>query len=68
MKSHLIFAKEATAARLLDMGVEEFRNLVHSGHLPKPTEIAPGVSRWSADDIKRLGSGDKIDGMEDVDW
>ena len=63
-----LLASERTAAKLLDMNIEEFRRLVHNGHLPKPTEIAPGVLRWDASEFRKLGSGDKIDGMEDIEW
>ena len=62
------FAKEETAARLLDMGVTEFRALVVNGHLPKAREIAPGVSRWNSEDIRKLDQGSRIDGMDEVDW
>ena len=63
-----IFATEASAARLLDMKPAEFRALVEAGHLPRGREIAPGVVRWSADDLRRIASGDAVDGMGDVRW
>lgn len=63
-----IFATEASAARLLDMKPAEFRALVEAGHLPRGREIAPGVVRWSADDLRRIASGDAVDGMGDVQW
>lgn len=63
-----IFASEASAARLLDMKPAEFRALVEAGHLPRGREIAPGVVRWSSDDLRRIASGEAIDGMGDVRW
>jgi len=46
----------------------EFRSLVDAGHLPKPREIAPGVSRWIVDDLKRIVSGEASEGMGGVQW
>lgn len=63
-----LFVAEATAARLLDLPVWKFRELVESRHLPRGREIAPGVVRWSADDLRRIASGEAIDGMGDVRW
>lgn len=61
-----IFASEASAARLLDMKPAEFRALVEAGHLPRGREIAPGVIRWSADDLRRIASGEAIEGG--IEW
>lgn len=63
-----ILASETSAARLLDMKVPEFRSLVEAGHLPRGREIAPGVLRWVTDDLRRIASGDAVDGMGDVQW
>ena len=63
-----ILASESTAARLLDMKPSEFRALVVAGHLPRPREIAPGVERWDVADLRRIGSGDAVDGLGDVAW
>ena len=52
-----ILATETTAAALLDMKPAEFRALVAVGHLPKGREIAPGVRRWSFEDLRALASG-----------
>ena len=61
-----ILASEATAARLLDMKPAEFRALVEAGHLPRGREIAPGVPRWVTDDLRRIASGEAIDGG--IEW
>lgn len=63
-----IFAGEATAARLLDLKTEAFRDLVRAGHLPRGREIAPGVVRWAVDELRRIASGEAADGMEGVKW
>lgn len=41
-----VFASERTAARLLDMEVEQFRQLVKAGALPKPVLINDILRRW----------------------
>jgi predicted DNA-binding transcriptional regulator AlpA len=61
-----ILASETTAAHLLDMKPAEFRELVKAGSLPKGREIAPGVVRWSSDDLRRIANGDAIDGG--IEW
>ncbi len=61
-----ILASETSAASLLDMKVAEFRSLVEAGHLPRGREIAPGVLRWVTDDLRRIASGEAIDGG--IDW
>lgn len=53
----LIFAKESTAAKLLDMGTQEFRKLVASGALPPPIKITKDCERWPVADLERLRSG-----------
>ncbi len=63
-----LFASEASAARLLDMKPAEFRSLVEAGHLPRGREIAPGIIRWPVDDLRRIASGEAVEGMEDVQW
>lgn len=68
MQGAPILASETSAARLLDMKVAEFRRLVEAGHLPRGREIAPGMVRWSTDDLRRIGSGEAFDGMGDVRW
>ena len=61
-----IFASETTAAKLLDMKPTEFRALVSRGLLPKGREIVPGVVRWPVDDLRKIASGQAIDGG--IDW
>lgn len=61
-----ILASETSAARLLDMKLGEFRSLVEAGHLPKGREIAPGVLRWVTDDLRRIASGEAIEGG--IEW
>ncbi len=63
-----ISASEVTAAKLLDMKLEEFRALVQAGHLPRGREIAPGIIRWPTDDLRRIVSGEASEGMGDVKW
>lgn len=63
-----ILASETSAARLLDMKLSEFRELVGAGHLPHGREIAPGVVRWLTDDLRRIASGEAVDGMGGVQW
>lgn len=62
----VILASETSAARLLDMKPAEFRALVEAGHLPRGREIAPGVIRWLADDLRRVASGEAVEGG--IDW
>ena len=60
-----LFARESTAARLLDMDVAEFRRLVSAGALPRPN---PNHQRWSVEELKRAMEGEKIGGLDDVQW
>lgn len=62
-----IFANERTAAQLLDMRPSEFLALVERGHLPPAKDIA-GFKRWDVQELRRIISGDGIDGMGSVDW
>lgn len=63
-----IFAKASTAARLLDLTENEFKELVQEGHLPKPSNIGGIYARWDVEMLKRILSGHASDGMEDVRW
>lgn len=63
-----IFASETTAAKLLDMKPGEFRALVEAGHLPRGREIAPGLVRWSVDEMRRIAAGQAAEGMGGVQW
>jgi hypothetical protein len=63
-----LFASENSAARLLDLRVTEFRSLVRAGNLPRGREIAPGLVRWSVEDLRKIACGDATEGMGDVQW
>lgn len=63
-----ILASEERAAKLLDLNLKQFRAMVQGGHLPRGKEIAPGFVRWPVDDLRRIASGDAVDGMGDVNW
>lgn len=63
-----IFAAETTAARLMDMPTDKFRDLVEAGHFPRAREIAPGVLRWSVADLMLIASGEASEGMGDIPW
>lgn len=63
-----VLASETTAARLMDMTLDEFRALVKAGHLPRGREIAQGMVRWNVDDLRRIATGDAIEGLQDVRW
>lgn len=63
-----IFASRQTAAKLLDMKPAEFCALVDDGHLPKGREIAPGIVRWSVDELRLIVKGEAADGMGGVKW
>lgn len=66
MKHIPILASETSAARLLDMKPTEFRSLVEAGHLPRGREIAPGVLRWDTEALRRIASGEAIEGG--IEW
>ncbi|MFC4734839.1 hypothetical protein [Salipiger abyssi] len=63
-----IFATESTAAKLLDLSIKAFRALVADGYLPAGQQIAPGIFRWRVDELKRIASGESVEGLGDVDW
>lgn len=62
-----MFASETSAAKALDLTVPQFRDLVLSGHLPKPRRIGE-FDRWDMAELQRIISGDNINGMSDVKW
>lgn len=62
-----LYASDATAAKLLDMGRGDFLRLVDGGHLPKPRDIG-GMKRWDVPELQKIINGDAVDGMADVDW
>ncbi|MEL6596543.1 MAG: hypothetical protein AAFQ47_11440 [Pseudomonadota bacterium] len=63
-----ILAGERLAAELLDLKLSDFSRLVGEGHLPRGREIAPGVVRWSVDDLRGIANGTVAEGMGDVKW
>lgn len=63
-----LFAGETMAAKLLDLKPKEFRELVNQGHLPRGCQIAPGVTRWSTEDLRRIANGDAAEGTGSVPW
>lgn len=63
-----IMASEARAAKLMDLTRSEFKSLVEVGSLPPGREIAPGIVRWNVQELRRIASGDQIEGMQDVEW
>ncbi|RBW63043.1 hypothetical protein DS906_01090 [Ruegeria sp. A3M17] len=62
-----IAVSERNAAKLLDMPVGSFRDLVSNGILPRPRKIGP-LERWDADELRAILRGQMIDGYEDVKW
>lgn len=63
-----IFATETTAAKLLDLNIKAFRDLVADGYLPTGQQIAPGTFRWRVEELKRIASGEAAEGLGDVEW
>lgn len=57
MRTSPILASESTAAQLLDMKPTEFRCLVEAGHLPKGQLLAPGIVRWSVEELRGIANG-----------
>lgn len=51
-----IFARDTTAARLLDMPVGRFRDLVRQGILPPPVRIAD-MERWKVPELEAILDG-----------
>jgi hypothetical protein len=62
-----LLASEATAAKLMDMPVAEFRRLVQGGHLPGPVRIGD-AERWPTEDLVRIAKGEAAEGLGDVRW
>ena len=60
-----IFAKEKTAAALLEMQPAEFRSLVEAGILPQPENLG-GVTRWRVRDLESINDGSAMDGDFEV--
>jgi predicted DNA-binding transcriptional regulator AlpA len=55
-----ILAKAQTAARLLDMSLGEFRDLVDAGSLPMPIRVGGKLDRWPVDQLKAIASGEML--------
>lgn len=66
MRPEPLFASEKTAARLLDMKPDTFRELVDKGHLPPPRRIGD-VERFDLAELQAVIRGDKIGGGE-MQW
>lgn len=58
---------EKNAAKMLDLPVTRFRQLVSEGVLPRPRKIGP-YERWDADELRAIIRGQMVDGYEDVKW
>jgi len=58
-----LFASEATAARLLDMKPDAFRDLVARGHLPPARRIG-NLERFDLAELQAVIRGEKIGGGE----
>lgn len=63
-----MLASDRTAAALLDLKPAEFRKLVEGGHLPRGREIAPGLTRWDTEELRRIASGEAIEGQGEIPW
>jgi hypothetical protein len=61
MKLDPMFARDRTAAALIDMKPAEFNKLVAAGYLPKPRLIGT-VERFDMDELRRIIRGDAIGG------
>ena len=59
-----IMVREATAARMLEVDLLTFRELVNRGFLPKGRSIAVGVIRWDVEALRNVARGD-IQGLLD---
>lgn len=54
---NLLFASEASAAKMMDMKPVEFRALVDNGALPPPVRIGD-FERWEVDALAQIQRGD----------
>lgn len=62
-----MFASDRTAAKLLDMRVGEFRDLVDQGALPGPCAIAGSVKRWDVEELQATLRGHKPKPKEELE-
>ncbi|MCA2007914.1 hypothetical protein [Tritonibacter mobilis] len=58
---------EKSAAKMFDMEVRQFRDLVQQGILPKPRQIG-SHDRWDAEELRAVVRGQMIHSYEDVQW
>lgn len=63
-----LFADERTAAQLFDMTVTEFRKLVEAGHLPRPRDLGEGMQRYNVEELRRIASGEAVEGGGTIPW
>lgn len=63
-----LVVSERGAAHLLSVRVDEFRSLVAHGTVPRGRELAPGLTRWSVEELSAFVAGKAVQGLEDVDW
>jgi predicted DNA-binding transcriptional regulator AlpA len=49
-----LFARDVTAAKMLDMKPAEFRRLVEEGALPRPVSL----DRWDVEELKSIMRGE----------
>ena len=61
-----LFVNERTAALLFDMKPMEFRELVQTGHLPRPRAIGKH-ERWDVDLLRSVANG-RLASREDMEW
>lgn len=61
-----LFARETTAASLLDMKPKQFRTLVDQGALPAPCTIA-GERRWDVEELQSIIRGRKPTAPEGIE-
>lgn len=67
-KSDPIFATAATAARMLDMKLSDFNELVEAGHLPRPCRIGT-LERFDMEELAKIIRGDLIGGTGgEMEW
>lgn len=63
-----IFATAATAARMLDMKLSDFSELVEAGHLPRPYRIG-SFERFDMEELTKIIRGDFIGGRGgEMEW
>ncbi len=62
-----MLASDLKAAKLLDMTRAEFLERVETGVLPKPCDIG-GLKRWDMATIRKIVTGEAVEGMGGVNW